>query len=195
MSEVTELKQKDLPAEFELADAYERFREGLFVYLRSKTHDPAVAEDLLHEVFLKALDALDRGARPLSLSAWLRGIAANVLSDHYRRARPAEPLPPDLEATTASRSQAEREMAECLRPFIQGLPPRYRDVMQATVIEGRSGAQLSRDLGLTPSAIKSRAARGRAMLRRAILECCHIEAGDSGEILEYRPRRPDVPEA
>ncbi|MDQ2068634.1 MULTISPECIES: sigma-70 family RNA polymerase sigma factor [Natronospira] len=172
----------------ELAAAYPRFREGLLAFLRSKLSEPVVAEDLLHEVFLKALDALDRGARPSNLPAWLRTIAANALTDHYRRARPTEALPVDLADDGPGHNQAEQEMAACLIPFINGLPPKYRQVMYATTLEGKSGAQLSRELGLTPSAIKSRMARGRAMLREAILDCCHIEASANGEVLEYRRR-------
>ncbi len=186
----TSQKQSDgrRTASRELAVAYPRFREGLLAFLRSKLSEPAVAEDLLHEVFLKALDALDRGARPGNLPAWLRTIAANALADHYRRSRPTEALPVDLADDGPDHNQAEQEMAICLIPFINGLPPKYRKVMYATILEGKSGAQLSREMDLTPSAIKSRMARGRAMLREAILDCCHIEASASGEILEYRRR-------
>jgi len=172
----------------ELAVAYAQFRKRMLGYLQARLSEPAVAEDLLHEVFLKALDALDRGARPDNLPAWLHGIAANALSDHYRRNRPTEGLPDELPDTGPEGSLVEKEMATCLVPFINGLPPKYREVMQATVLEGKSGAALSRELGLSASAVKSRAARGRAMLRESLLDCCHIEASVSGEITEYRRR-------
>ncbi|MCP1727642.1 RNA polymerase sigma-70 factor (ECF subfamily) [Natronospira proteinivora] len=180
--------QRDKAAGDALAAAYPLFRKRLLGFLRRKLAEPAVAEDLLHDVFLKALDALQRGARPDNLAAWLQTIAAHALSDHYRRARPTEALPETLADRGPERSQAEREMAECLRPFIEGLPAKYRLVMSTTVLEGKTGAELSRELGFTPSAIKSRAARGRAMLHDAILECCHVEAKASGEIEEYRRR-------
>ena len=172
-----------------LAGAYTEFRAGLLAFLGSKLGDRATAEDLLQEVFVKALDALDRGARPANLPAWLRTIAANALTDHYRRSRPTADLPPDLAESEPARSRAEREMAECLMPFIDGLPEIYREVMRPTVIEGRTTSALARELGLSPSAIKSRLSRGRAMLRSAILDCCHVEAVASGETLEYRRRR------
>jgi RNA polymerase sigma-70 factor, ECF subfamily len=172
----------------ELAIVYAQFRKRMLAFLNSKLSEPAVAEDLLHEVFLKALDALDRGARPDNLPAWLHGIAAHALSDHYRRNRRTEGLPDELADQGPERSLAEKEIAACLVPFINGLPPKYREVMQATVLEGRTGAALSRELGLSTSAIKSRAARGRAMLRESLLDCCHIEATATGEITEYRRR-------
>lgn len=180
--------KQESAASAELAAAYPRFREGLLAFLKSRLGEPATAEDLLQDVFLKALAALDRGARPDNLPAWLRTIAANTLSDHYRRGRPTQALPTDLTDTGPTRSQAEREMAECLQPFIDGLPAIYREVMRAIVIEGKTGAQLSRELGLSSSAIKSRSARGRSMLREAIIDCCYVEAGASGEIEEYRRR-------
>ena len=177
-------------ASTELAVAYAQFRKRLLAFLQGKLSEPAVAEDLLHEVFLKALDALGRGARPDNLPAWLHGIAANTLSDHYRRHRPTEYLPDELADGGSENNLAEKEIATCLEPFINGLPPKYREVMQATVLEGKTGASLGRELGLSPSAVKSRAARGRAMLRDALLDCCHIEFSASGEITEYRRRKP-----
>jgi len=176
----------------ELGAAYRQFRRRLLAFLRGKLAEPAMAEDLLHEVFLKALAALDRGAPPDNLPAWLHGIAANAISDHYRRSRPTEKLPEELPDPDPVGNLAEKEMAACLVPFINGLPPKYRAVMQSTVLEGRTGASLARELGMSPSAVKSRAARGRAMLRDAIVDCCHVEARASGEITEYRRREKDL---
>ena len=180
-------------ARAELGAAYKHFRDGLLAFLAGKLGNHAMAEDLLQEVFLKALDALRRGARPDNLPAWLRGIAANTLADHYRRSRPTQPLPDDLADQGAGGNEAELEMAACMLPFVNALPPRYRAVMRPTVVEGKSGAQVARELGLSPSAVKSRLSRGRVMLRKAILDCCHVEASATGEILEYRRRNSARP--
>jgi RNA polymerase sigma-70 factor, ECF subfamily len=172
----------------DLAASYREFRQGLLAFLRGKLGDVAVAEDLLQEVFLKALSALDRGAKPGNIAAWLRTIAANTLIDYYRTRRPTQDLPADLASEPPGRSIAEREMAECLLPFINGLPPIYRDVLYPTVLEGRTATAVARELGLSDSAVKSRLSRGRRLLRAAILDCCHVEVAANGEILEYRRR-------
>ncbi len=56
-----------------IEDAYRAFRSGLLGFLRANVHDRSLAEDLLHEVFIKASRALDQGEQPDTLSAWPGG--------------------------------------------------------------------------------------------------------------------------
>jgi len=170
-------------------DAYLTFRSGLLGFLRTNVHDPSLAEDLLHEVFEKATRALEEGEQPANISAWLYRVARNTLIDHYRRQRPVEVIPNDLEAGEHFSLPPEQTLALCLRPFIDQLPGKYSEALLATAIEGRSVAAWARETGLSPSAAKSRVSRGRAMLREKVLECCHVEAARSGEVLEYYRRQ------
>lgn len=169
-------------------DAYRVFRGGLLGFLRANVHDPSLAEDLLHEVFVKATRALDQGEQPANLSAWLYRVARNTLIDHYRRQRPVEEVPESLEAGEPFSLPPEQTLALCLKPFINELPGKYREALLATAIDGRSVAQWARDTGLSASAAKSRVSRGRAMLREKVLACCHVEAARTGEVLEYYRR-------
>lgn len=169
-------------------EAYRTFRKGLLAFLRSNVREPSTAEDLLHEVFVKATKALEGGERPANLSAWLYRIARNTLIDHVRRERPAEALADDLIATGPAGLPPEQTLALCLEPFIRELPQKYRDVLLATAIEGRSLADWARETGLSASAAKSRASRARTMLRDKVLDCCHVEAARTGEVLHYHRR-------
>ena len=180
--------ESTMPAIVGLDDAYRTFRKGLLTFLRSNVREPTTAEDLLHEVFVKATRALEGGERPANLSAWLYRIARNTLIDHVRRERPAEALPVNLEATDAVVLPPEQTLALCLKPFIRELPAKYRDVLLATAIEGRSLADWARDRGLSASAAKSRASRARTMLRSKVLDCCHVEVARTGEVLHYHRR-------
>ncbi len=171
-----------------LTESYRQFRSGLLGFLQGRVHDPALAEDLLHEVFLKAMTALEKGVTPANMPAWLYRIARNVIIDHYRSQRITSELPEDLEAEQPFSLPAEQTLALCLTPFMKELPELYRDTMLATAIEGRSLADLSRELGLSHSAMKSRASRGRQMLRDKVLECCHVELAGDGEVVDYRKR-------
>lgn len=172
-----------------IEDAYRAFRSGLLGFLRANVHDRSLAEDLLHEVFIKATRALGQGEQPDNLSAWLYRIARNTLIDHYRRQRPVEEVPEDLEAGEPFSLPPEQTLALCLIPFINQLPGKYKEALLATAIEGRTVAEWARDTGLSPSTAKSRVSRGRAMLREKVLECCHVEAARTGEVLEYYRRQ------
>ncbi|MEX0605558.1 MAG: sigma-70 family RNA polymerase sigma factor [Marinobacter sp.] len=173
----------------QLAESYREFRAGLLGFLHSKVSNPSVAEDILQEVFLKALIALERGATPANLPAWLQRIATNTVIDFYRTRRQTVPVPDDLPAQEGVYApSAEQTLALCLKPFINELPDIYRQAMLATAIEGRSLVAVSEDEGLTASAVKSRVSRGRRMLRQKVLDCCHVEVARSGEVLAYVKR-------
>lgn len=175
--------------EVEVDGAYRALRKGLLGFLRANVHEPSLAEDLLHEVFVKATRALDQGERPANLSAWLYRVARNTLIDHYRRERPTAEVPENLEAGAPFSLPPEQTLALCLKPFINELPEKYREALLATAIEGRSVAEWARDTGLSPSAAKSRVSRGRAMLREKVLDCCHVEVARTGEVLDYHRRQ------
>lgn len=175
--------------DLQLAESYREFRFGLLGFLQSKVSDPFIAEDLLQEVFVKALAALNRGVTPSNLPAWLHRIASNTVIDFYRTRRQTLPVPDDLMANEEPYAPSpEQTLALCLKPFINELPDIYREAMLATAIEGRSLATLSEEKGLSASAVKSRVSRARRMLRQKVLDCCHVEAARSGEVLEYSKR-------
>jgi RNA polymerase sigma factor (sigma-70 family) len=70
----------------ELERLYEDHAGGLFALLVYRTGDRLLAEDLLSDTFVKAMNAsraFDR--RKASAKTWLYSIALNVLRDHLRR--------------------------------------------------------------------------------------------------------------
>ena len=65
-------------------ELYATYRDDLFRYLCSLTHDPAQAEDLLSETFLQALQSAGSFRGRSSEKTWLFGIARNL----WLRAKP-----------------------------------------------------------------------------------------------------------
>src|SRR5579871_1609135 len=71
---------------------YERYRERIYAYLRSRTTSEEDAADLTQHVFAQALDALPRyRAQQGTAGAWLFRIARNVAVDFHRRRRATVP--------------------------------------------------------------------------------------------------------
>jgi RNA polymerase sigma-70 factor (ECF subfamily) len=70
-----------------LESLVERHQRAVFGYLRARLFEPADAEDLTQEVFLRSFTSLHRFERTGSLRAWLIGIARNLLREHLRRVR------------------------------------------------------------------------------------------------------------
>ncbi len=77
---------------------YERYVRRVYRYLYSRVGDPADAEDLTSQTFLRALKSMPRYRHRGRFSAWLFAIAHNQAVDHFRRSRPQGPLEPQTEA-------------------------------------------------------------------------------------------------
>ena len=167
---------------------WESFASQLRGFIRSRIRDHAAAEDILQEVFVKIhrkLPTLRAGER---LEAWVWRITRNALADHFRRARPDEPLPEELTTTPDGRASMP-DLSPCVRRFVGELPPRYREALVLTEWQGLTQEQMAQRLGLSLSGAKSRVQRARGQLKELLLDCCRLELDRRGNVVEMEPRR------
>ena len=173
-----------------LGALYRELRGSLLAYLRRHTGDAQVAEDLLHDVLLKALVAgRDAETSPRHLNAWLYAVARNAAMDHHRRARPTAELPEDLAAPVDDDDdkRSAAELSNCLRPMAERLPDTYRDTLIAAEFDGLPLAEVARRQGISLAAAKTRASRGRRLLRAQLVECCRVALSAQGRVLDHEP--------
>ena len=66
---------------------YEQYFSPLFHYVRLKTGDAAMAEDIVSEVFVKLIRSLGTKSAPNThLRGWLFRVARNEIATHYQKA-------------------------------------------------------------------------------------------------------------
>jgi RNA polymerase sigma-70 factor, ECF subfamily len=172
----------------ETAAVYAVHRHRLRRLVARRVPDAAAVDDIVHDVFVKfalacgSIRSIDR------IGGWLNRVAANAVADYYRAQRPTAPLPDDLPAITPQRD-LHLEVAACLRPLIAALPPKYRDALIWSELEGLTQREVAQRLGLSLPGAKSRVQRGRMRLRKRVLECFDIER-DGDSIVACRSRDP-----
>jgi len=172
----------------ELEGVFREHRARLLGVIRRDVRDAQAAEDVLQEVFVKALAALARGARPGHYAAWLHGITRNAIVDHVRARRPTTELREEETADPSGEVDEEaavKELAACLAPMIERLPGPYRDAVVGSELQGRTVAELARVEGVSESAVKSRLARGRGKLKAMIVACCEVEVTPAGRLAGF----------
>jgi RNA polymerase sigma-70 factor (ECF subfamily) len=134
-------------------NAWREHESELQRYLARRVSDKHLADDLLQEVFVKALR---RGQGFCSLEnprAWLFQVARNTLIDHLRLARKSVSLPPDL--AEESREEAPVDaLSECLERVLSELPENDREILQQCDIEGVKQQAFAETHGLSLSAVK-----------------------------------------
>ena len=166
---------------------WEGFASQLRGFIRSRIRDHAAAEDTLQEVFVKIHRKLPALRADERLEAWVWRITRNAIADHFRRARPDEPLPAEL-AAVSDDNIAGPDLSPCVRRFVHELPSAYREALMLTEWQGLTQEQMAKRLGLSLSGAKSRVQRARAQLKDMLLDCCRVELDPRGNVVEMQRR-------
>lgn len=170
---------------------WQSYRMELYRFILKRVRDEAAAEDLVHDVLLKAYSRRQELRDPGKLRPWLYQMTRNAVIDYYRSRPAPAPLPEHLAGTASEPDDgAVRELARCcLVPFLDGLPPRYGQALALADLEGLTQREVASRLGLSLAGAKSRVQRARRMLAEALLECCRIERDRRGAVMDYECRR------
>jgi len=176
---MTQLTNNNLEASFV------HMQQSLRSYLRKRIPDASQADDLLQDIFVKALLSERAGKTVDNLAGWLFTVARTTLIDHLRaKGLSTEALDENIPEAEVENLQLHAEISSCLISFIAELPPTYRDTLLATDIEGSTLNSYAQTQALSVSAIKSRVVRGRAMLKEKLQACCDITMKD-GVVSDY----------
>jgi RNA polymerase sigma-70 factor (ECF subfamily) len=150
------------------------------------TNNPADAEDLTQDVFLKVysnLSSFDNGRG--SLQVWITTMTRNLLVDNFRRTRnqratgslddgweSADELKPidRLTATgpSAHETAAQKELAKMVQNALAKVSVELREAVILRDLQDLDYKEIAQVLGIPEGTVKSRISRGRAELARLL---------------------------
>jgi len=171
-----------------LEHVWQEFAVKLGQFIRSRVADPASAEDILQDVFVRIQKRLGQLRDPARLEGWIYRIARNAIIDHYRTRREEVELPETLPVEFPANDVELEGLNASFRRMIHSLPEPYREAIVLTEIEGLTQRELADRHGISLSGAKSRVQRGRAQLRQMLDECCTFEFDRRGSLVDCAPR-------
>lgn len=151
-------------------EIYQRHYPELLKYCMAACRDRELAEDLVQETFLKALQNVDsfEDLGPSQRRAWLFRTMKNLLYDRYRRAvLEAEHLqqsPEDSFYLEPGIQQTENELV------LQVLTTEDRMLFTLRYMEGYNASEISEMLNLPAGTIRARLSRCRKLLKSMLDE-------------------------
>jgi RNA polymerase sigma-70 factor (ECF subfamily) len=176
---------------------WEELQGRLHVFIRRRVRNAADVDDLVQRVLLQLIKGHQALRDKDRLLAWVYQTARRTVVDYYRapvRRREvtgvdASPINTPADTWVEADDQAAlAELAGCLAPMLQQLPPSHREAITLVEIEGLSQGDAARRAGVSLSGMKSRVQRGRRQLRQAFEACCRIELDRRGGVVSYEAR-------
>lgn len=137
--------------------------------------DPALADDLVQETFVRVHQARHRYRRGAPVGPWVLTIARRLAIDELRRrGRSADRLTREGDVPEAGEwpdEDLESDVAEvvsAVRSAVEELPESLRGVVAMHKLEGVPLARVAEILGLSEGAARVRAHRGYVRLRSSL---------------------------
>jgi RNA polymerase sigma-70 factor, ECF subfamily len=141
--------------------------------------EPASADDLTQEVYLRAIPALASFRADASARSWLLAIAHNTCMDELRRRTRGRALVDRLRrrAETMPTVEPDRSGVVAIDDAVASLDPDRRDAFVLTQVLGLSYAETAAVCGCEIGTIRSRVARARAQLIEVLVDDGRPESG------------------
>lgn len=150
-------------------------RARLLSFILSKVSDRALAEDILQESLLKALNGLSGLEDEEKILSWFYRIVRNKITDHYRRSNTESKYLEKYaveEAIFYESEEEEKTVCQCFKNILPVLKPEYTLLIKEMELGDEQPEQVADRLGITKNNLKVRRHRARRQLHDQLEEAC-----------------------
>ena len=159
---------------------FERWATRLLRFLQRMGKDPAVAEELVQETFLRVHRARGRYSPEARFSTWLYTIAGNAARNELRRPfrrhvhesadaeREGAPLELPAKGPPTDAVVHARRVGDTVEAALAHLPERQRAALWLCAVEGQSYAEIGEALETTEKSVKALVHRARVALAKHV---------------------------
>jgi RNA polymerase sigma-70 factor (ECF subfamily) len=153
-------------------DVIRTYRETirpLYAYVSRRVGgDHGLAEDLVQETWMRALDSWPSRGVPRDPAAWLMRVARNTLVSHFRRL-PPQPVDPALIDLEADRfTPATPDAAAIVGWGLARMRRSHAELLEAFYFEEKSVREIAADRRLSERAVEGRLRRARSKLKKVL---------------------------
>lgn len=146
-----------------------RYFQSVYNYALTLCRDPAMAEDLTQEAFIRAHTNLDRFGSPWNFRTWIFRLAHNYFIDLIRKEREVDSLEEGEHVISANPSPEKetllRETADRVKNTLDQLSVPHREILVLRELNGFSYIEISEILSITLSNVKVLLHRARAAFK------------------------------
>ena len=167
-----------------IINAWAEHEAELRGFLTRQSKNPAQAEDILQETFLRAVVEGSKFCELKKPRAWLFRVARNQFIDHSRRAESklATTLVSEELFDKFEEIPAVQTLDVCLPKALAKLNDDERQIIEHCDLDGQSQSDFAENNGLSLVATKSRIQRARKRLKSELIELCKVNFDEAGNV-------------
>lgn len=155
--------------EDEIIQVYRQTIGPVYAYVSRRVGgDTGLAEDLVQETWMRALDAWPARGMPDVPLAWLVRVARNTMVSYFRRIRPESIDPAEIDLEAPGFAPESAETAALVTWGLSRLRRAHVDVLEAFYFDGKSVRDIARERSLSERAVEGRLRRARAKLKKKL---------------------------
>ncbi len=164
--------------------------QAVYNFALTLSGDPALAEDITQETFIRAHHNLHRLGPPWNFPAWVFRLARNYFIDQIRKDRDLFPLEEDIQVISLKpgpeREKISRDTVDSVHGTLAKLSVRQREILVLRELQGFSYAEIGEILDLSSSNVKVSLHRARAAFAETYGNQLLLEdpSGDCIEVVE-----------
>jgi len=158
---------KRIVLNLELQQVYSAHKPALLGFILKRVQDPQLAEDLLHDLYLK-LQSIEPNTSVHYPKAYIYRMANNLIIDHQRRTSKSPVVLDDCAEETDTRSPEQtliyQEQLKIVANALKDLPAKTQNVFQMQRVQEIEKQDVARKMGISVNMVEKH-------LRRAVEYC------------------------
>ena len=152
---------------------YNRHKKGLYNYVLMITRSTMVAEDIVHNVFMKLYDKYDTINEKEKLERWLFATARNEAMGYFRKVKVRAEEDLEIPEMLAGRMDPgrileDKEAGVLIERELKEMEPEQSEVFRLKELSGMSYNDIAVELEITEQLVKSRLFKARKKLKDAL---------------------------
>ena len=175
-----------------IINAWQKYESEIRGYLINRLNDNEQAEELLQDVFLKAIRLGAKFCELENPRAWLYNVIKNEIIDQHRKEKvratssPCDDHTDEIEEALKV-STPVANLSQCLPLALQHLSSEDKHIISLCDIEGMKQSDYATQFELTLPAVKSKIQRARVHLKKRLKVQCKIIFDEQGKVCCFTP--------
>jgi len=172
------MRRKPNPPRNQVITRLAQNRDKFLYFLRQRVPDEQVAEDILQQSFVRAMETSGEIRNKETVIGWFYRVLQNAVIDYYRHRgatkRKIEALEREIAATQNQPPPEElkNDVCQCMKKLLPGLKPEYAELVQRVDLKEEDPKQLAKKLGLTSNNLTVKLHRARQALKKSLQKAC-----------------------